>query len=116
MPMLSKYSDMKREAEMFLLTDPDCLRALSPIILRPGLVWHSSEREYSLPLKLVNDIGFAMKKILPQGTPFDMVLPKSSSINLSVLSDFAIKGALGHLPFENRVIYSNAFMNGEETK
>jgi len=88
--MLSKYSEMKREAEMFLLTDPDCIRSLNPIILRPGLVWHPSERQYSLGLKVLNDIGFTLNKILPHNTPINRFLPKSSSIKLSVLSDFAI--------------------------
>ena len=112
--MLRKYSDMKREAEMFLLTDPECTKALRPIILRPGLVWHPSERQYSVPLKFATDIGHMFKKILPAGTPLDNVLPKSSSINLQVLSDYAIKGAMGTLPDENRVVYTNAYMNGEE--
>jgi len=41
-PMFKKYSDMKEEAENFLLNDKDCLEKLNTVILRPGLIWHPS--------------------------------------------------------------------------
>ena len=38
-PMLSKYCEMKREAESFLLRDQLAADNLNPVILRPGLVY-----------------------------------------------------------------------------
>ena len=38
-PMLSKYCEMKREAESFLLRDAAASEKLNPVILRPGLVY-----------------------------------------------------------------------------
>ena len=57
-PNLSKYSEMKREAENYLLEDDECVKNINPIILRPGLVWHPSERGWSIPFMVATDIGF----------------------------------------------------------
>jgi hypothetical protein len=50
---------MKREAEDYLLTDEE-VSSLNPVILRPGLVWHQGERQWSLPLKFATDFGFGI--------------------------------------------------------
>ena len=114
MPLLSGYSKMKREAEDFLLTDADCQEHIKPIILRPGLVWHPSERSYTVPLKVATDIGYAfnknfLDKIAP-GNPLSGLMPQSGSIHLSVLAEFAINGALDKLP-DAKVIWTNENMN-----
>ena len=54
-PMLSLYIQMKEQAEAFLINN--CPN-ISPVILKPGLVWHENERSWSVPLKIETDIGF----------------------------------------------------------
>jgi hypothetical protein len=88
--------------------------SLQPVILRPGLVWNLNERKYTIPLKVATDIGYyfnenVIKKVSPQ-SPLASILPQSSSINLSLLSDYAIKGALGKLT-EEQTIWTNEDMN-----
>ena len=61
-PLLEKYSQMKRQAEDYLIYDEDCEQKLNPVILRPGLVWHQNERQWSLPLKLATDFGYFLNK------------------------------------------------------
>jgi hypothetical protein len=58
-PLLQLYLETKLQAEDFLLHN--CPN-LTPIILKPGLVWHESERSWSLPLKFANDIGYQFNK------------------------------------------------------
>ena len=59
-PFLEKYSQMKRQAENFLLTDEACQKNLNPVILRPGLIWHPKERQWLLPVKAITDVGFCL--------------------------------------------------------
>lgn len=40
-PLLQRYSEMKEQAEQFLLNNcPE----ITPVILRPGIVWNEKER------------------------------------------------------------------------
>ena len=57
-PMFKKYSDMKGEAEAYLLKDEN----IKPVILRPGLVWHQNQRQWSFPLKVVTDLGYLVNR------------------------------------------------------
>ena len=86
-PLLQKYYQTKLEAENHLLTDENCLKAMNSIILRPGLVWHPSERKVSVPLKILNDIGYQINQAFGNVNP---LLPQNHSISLSTLSDYAI--------------------------
>ena len=70
-----------------------CKEMLRPVILRPGLVWHSGERGVSVPIRLVNDVGCWVGREVMGGRC--EVMPNSYSIRLGVLADYAIKGALG---------------------
>ena len=49
---------MKKEAEEYLIAE----EKINPIILRPGLVWHLGEREWSLPFKIATDFGYHLGK------------------------------------------------------
>ena len=105
--MFQKYSDMKREAEDYLLRAEN----IKPVILRPGLVWHQNQRQWSFPLKVATDLGYLINRdIVSKVAPGALqgILPQSSSIKLDNLSDFAIKGAMGQL---SRTIYTNEEMN-----
>lgn len=44
LPTLSRYCEMKREAEMYLLRDELASNKLNPVILRPGLVFSATQR------------------------------------------------------------------------
>lgn len=75
-----KYAELKWEAEDFLKTDCD---ALYSAIIRPGLVYHDSERPWSMPLGLFANLSHALSRGSgPPGT------------NLRVLADVTIKEAL----------------------
>ena len=86
-PLLEKYIQTKREAETYLI---DECNEFDSYILRPGMVWHHSERPVTLPLKAAVDFGNCLGKQL--GIP---TVDKSTS--LRVLTEFAIKGAKGEL-------------------
>lgn len=61
-PMLSRYCEMKREAEAYLLRDQLAAERLNSVILRPGLVFSQSQRGWALPLKIATDFGFCLNK------------------------------------------------------
>ncbi len=113
-PMLSRYTEMKEQAESFLLHN--CPH-LIPVILKPGFVWHPSERQWSMPLKLATDLGYQVNRSVVSQIPglreaLSGVLPQSESINLSVLTEFIIKGAFGDLDDINTSrIWTNEAMN-----
>jgi hypothetical protein len=57
--MLQTYILMKEQAEAFLLTScPE----LTPVILKPGLVWSETERAWTIPFKLASDFGYQLNK------------------------------------------------------
>lgn len=58
-PLLRQYIEMKEQAEGFLLHN--CPN-LTPVILKPGLVWHESERSWSIPFKLASDFGWHLNR------------------------------------------------------
>mmetsp|Transcript_33426 Transcript_33426/g.51310 ORF Transcript_33426/g.51310 Transcript_33426/m.51310 type:complete len:250 (+) Transcript_33426:14-763(+) len=62
MPMLQKYSETKKEAEEFLLEDQAIIENLARVILRPGMIWHNKQRQWAMPLKVANDIGYKLNK------------------------------------------------------
>ena len=65
-PMLTKYVQMKIQAENFLLNNcPE----LKPIILRPGFVYHPSERGWSVPVRVANDVGYELNKKVIRNLP-----------------------------------------------
>lgn len=103
-PMLSRYCEMKREAEAYLLRDELAAAKLNSVILRPGLVYSATQRGWTMPLKVITDIGFCLNKNLidkqefPGKEEVQKLLPQSGSISLSKVTDFAIQGALGTLP------------------
>jgi nucleoside-diphosphate-sugar epimerase len=116
-PMFLKYSEMKQEAEDFLLKEEN-KEKMNVVILRPGLVWHGSQRQWSFPLKLATDIGYTINrdiiKTLPNNEKVQGLFPQSASINLSRLSDCAVQGSLGTLQkfeLKNQNIWSNEEMN-----
>ncbi|CDW88623.1 UNKNOWN [Stylonychia lemnae] len=112
-PVLQKYSDMKEQAESFLLNNcPEII----PVILRPGFVWSENERSWSVPVKVANDFGYELKKkvlpLIPESRLIDHLFPQSQSTKLSLLADFAIQGALGQLDDLNKShIWTNEKMN-----
>ena len=62
---------MKLEAEDYLISE----EKLNAVILRPGLVWHPREREWSLPFKIATDFGYHL------GNQLKNVLPKDDKLN-----------------------------------
>lgn len=64
--MLQKYLDMKLQAEGFLLHH--CPN-IEPVILRPSLVWHKTERSWSVPLAIATDLGNAIRKNVVSNLP-----------------------------------------------
>ena len=108
LPMLQKYGDTKKEAEEFLLTDEKAAQ-MTNIILRPGMVTHPEKRAWAYPLSVANDIGFNLSKVAP---PVKDFLPRSSSINLALLTEFAVNGAMGRLRgMPEKTIWTNEEMN-----
>ena len=79
--MARKYADLKREAEDFLISE---CPALHTSIIRPGLVYHDSERPWSLPLGLFSNLTHTLSggRGGPPGT------------SLRVLADITIREAL----------------------
>jgi len=70
-PMLSTYIQMKEQAESFLLNNcPE----LIPIILKPGLVWHEGERNWSVPFKVATDIGYHLNKSVISHLPGNQLI------------------------------------------
>jgi len=70
-PVLSEYIKMKEQAESFLLNScPD----LTPVILKPGLVWHENERAWSLPFKFATDFGYQVNKKIISHIPGNQVI------------------------------------------
>lgn len=65
-PLLRQYIEMKEQAESFLLHN--CPN-LTPVILKPGLVWHESERSWSVPAKLLSDFGYHLNRDLISKVP-----------------------------------------------
>ena len=67
-----------------------------------------------MPLSVLSDIGFALNdkvvKRLSPNSSLARLLPQSGSIKLSLLSDYAIKGALGKLDTD-KTIWTNEEMN-----
>ena len=55
-----RYVDMKREAEQYLMRDCDSLFAA---ILRPGLVYHDTERPWSMPLGLISNLSHSVTAV-----------------------------------------------------
>lgn len=103
---------MKKQAESFLLHH--CPN-IEPIILRPSLVWHKNERNWSVPLAIATDLGYQFRKNvsdkLPGGEQIGRILPPNRSINLNVLTEYAVRGALGELNGEkNGHIWNNETM------
>ena len=79
-PQARKYADMKREAETFLINQCD---SVSPIIIRPGLVYHDMERPWSVPMGIAANIGSTITGgRAPAGT------------NLRILADVTINEAM----------------------
>ena len=75
-----RYAEMKREAEQFLIEECDSLYSA---IIRPGLVYHQSERPWSVPLGLFSNFSHSVTKGSgPPGT------------SLRVLADVTIREAL----------------------
>jgi len=48
---------MKREAEIYLMEECESLFAA---IVRPGLVYHETERPWSMPLGLFSNLSYAL--------------------------------------------------------
>ena len=112
-PLLGQYIEMKEQAESFLINN--CPN-ITPVILKPGLVWHESERSWSVPAKLVSDFGYHINRDiiskLPGNQLVQQFLPQSESIHLRVLTDFIVKGAAGELDAANPTrIWTNEQMN-----
>ena len=69
----AKYSDMKKEAEDYIISDE--VGNLYSVILRPGLVYHETERPWSVPLGKAADLGSSVSGLfnsfglLPKGPP-----------------------------------------------
>ena len=86
------------------------------MILRPSLVWNLSERNWSVPLAIATDIGYEFRKNfidnLPGGSQIGKVFPPNKSINLEILAEYAIRGALGELDATNNEtnIWTNDMM------
>ena len=76
-----RYADLKREAEDFLISE---CPALHTSIIRPGLVYHQSERPWSLPLGFLSNLTHTLSggRGGPPGT------------SLKVLADITIREAL----------------------
>jgi hypothetical protein len=99
--MFKKYSDMKEEAERFLLIDDVCSQRLNPVILKPGLIYNSHKRGWLFPVKVATDMGYTLNKKVVSRMSYMQHLqeffPQSSSTDLNKLTDIAVLGALGEL-------------------
>lgn len=73
---------MKREAEQYLIKNCDSLFAA---ILRPGLVYHDTERPWSVPLGLLSNLSHTMALAGSSGPP---------GTNLRVLAEHTIQEAV----------------------
>ena len=86
-PFLDRYLTSKLEAEDFILKK--CTN-LNSTMLRPGFIYDSHHRWWSIPLKYFVDIAWWMlPRQMPFGAYFDFLFP-AKSVRLSTLTHFAI--------------------------
>jgi hypothetical protein len=105
------YIESKRECEDKLMND---YQNINPIVLRPGFV-KSKEKLWTVPLYHgVNACELIEKKLINRIIPGlgDKLQLPSRGIELDVLANFAVAGAVGKL--KPKTIYSNDYLNDEK--
>jgi len=112
LPFMPGYLESKREAEDYLLNE--CPN-LDVHILRPGFIWNSRERVWSMPVKYIVDAAWAadhylLKYIPPLSNMADPLIP-ARSVELETVAHVAIQCAIGR--FKER-IYTNQMLLDEE--
>ena len=78
----------------------ECLE-LQTTILRPGFVYNKKERGWSIPLKLLVDIGYhantqIVSKVPGLGSAVDFLFP-AKSVSLETVGDVSVRSAVRDL-------------------
>ena len=106
---MDRYLTSKIEAEDYVLKN--CTN-LNPVMLRPGFIYNSQYRWWSIPLKGFVDLAWWMNeniaKKLPFGSYVDFLFP-AKSIRLSTLARYAVDGVMGGLK-DQKVIRNEVFI------
>lgn len=91
---------------------------LVPYVLRPGFIYNSEHRGWSIPLMYGVDLAWFMNENVGKKLPFhsaiDFLFPAKST-KLESVGHFAIEGAMGNLsPEEHKIINSEDFIEFEK--
>lgn len=114
-PFLPEYITTKQQGEQFLFNE--CPQ-LVPYILRPGFIYNSEHRGWSIPLMYGVDLAWYMNENVGKKLPFhssvDFLFPAKST-KLESVGHFAIEGAMGNLdPEQHKIVSPEAFIEFEK--
>ena len=103
-PFLDAYKTTKMEAEQYII---DECPNLKPVFLRPGFIWDSKYRWWSVPLHYAVDLAWYvgdLQKNLPFSRSTDFLYP-AKSVRLSTVAHFCQEGVMGNLG--NEQVFAN---------